>query len=98
MVQQIMYVNPSVKHVCSQLTMHDVGGHILFWTIPHRTLQVAGESAKTGASLGAACLWTGGSPCTFHSPLAPKRAIFKAYMKEETNTFLTMYELFVGLY
>ena len=94
-VQQIMYdVNPSDMHVCLQFTMHDVGGHILFSTIPHRTPQVAGESAKTGASPGA----YGGSLCTFHPPLAPKRAIFKTYMKEETNTFLTMYELFVGLY
>ena len=90
-VQQIMYVvNTSVMHVCSQFTMHDVGRHILFSTMSCLAAQVAGESAKTGASPGAAS--------TFHPLLAPKRAFFKTYMKEEANTFLAMYELFVGLY
>ena len=54
-------VNPSDMHACLQFTMHDIGGHMLFSTIPHRTPQVAGESAKTGASPGAAGPWTGGS-------------------------------------
>ena len=98
-VQQIMYVvNTSVMHVCSQFTMHDVCRHILFSTMSCLAAQVAGESAKTGASPGAAGPWTGGSLCTFHPMLAPKRAFFKTYMKEEANTFLAMYELFVGLY